>query len=656
MKKILAMLEQKPVVFSVILSIALHLFIEILARRSIFSTIAYIIANPFIAVYNCVIILFTLSIALYFSKKYSVFMIVCFLWMVLGVVNSVLIGLRGTPLSAVDFTILKSAYTLIKLYVSPPLLILFIILAIAAIAAIIFLFIRTPKRKPAYLKAVFLTILSAFSIFFISKSLITSESLTASANDLSKTYGKYGFACCFSYSLLGHGIDTPPSYSEDSINNILKDIDYSETYKLKNNPNIIMVQLESFFDPSYIDIKGFKFSEEPIPNFKNLKSSNTHGFLKVPSFGGGTANTEFEVLTQINIHTFGLGEYPYTTALKENVCESAAHNLKKNGYKSHAMHNHTATFYDRDIVYKNLGFDTFTPIEYMTDIERNKLGWAKDSILTKEILKALESTNEKDFVFAVSVQGHGQYPSEYDGELSVTVSGIEDPEIKTNLEYYLTQIHEMDMFIGDLTNKLSQYPEDTIVVFYGDHLPSLKLGEINNSELGYYPISCDRYSTEYVIWSNFGLEEKNEDLPAYKLSSKVLDMTGIRTGIITQLNLKKNLPADVYRSYTKMCAYDMLYGNGYINSLENLAPANMKMGTEDIEILGINVSGDDAYITGSGFTEYSSVWGDGKEYKTELISSSLLRIDADNLYKGMQISVKQKTESKILSSSNTIYY
>ncbi len=656
MKKTLAFLEKNPVTFSIILSLILNLFIEICARRSIFDTLAYIIENPVIFLYNSVIILSTLSLSLYFSKRYSVFTIVSFLWAALGIANCILIGMRGTPLSAVDFAILKDGINLIKLYLSIPLLIFLVLSVIAAITGIVFLFLRVPKIKPSYLKALFLTFLSAFFIFSTSESLLTSQAVAATEGDLFKIYKKYGFACCFSYTILGNGIDPPPTYSQQSINEMLKIIDYTENYNSGDTPNIIMVQLESFFDPSYLSVDEMTFSEEPVPNFKKLKEDYPHGFLKVPSFGGGTANTEFEVLTQLDIRAFGLGEYPYTTVLKENACETIAFNLKKNGYRTHALHNHTATFYDRNIVYENLGFDTFTSIEYMTDIEKNPLGWAKDKTLVPEIFKALSSTPEKDFIFAVSVQGHGQYPCEYEGSLKIKADGIDDPEIATNLNYYLSQIHEMDAFLKELTDKLSQHPEKTIVVFYGDHLPSLKLGEINNNKLGYYPISCDRYSTEYVIWSNFSMEEKDEDIKTYELSSKILDIADINTGILTQLNLKSDLLPDTYNAYTKMCSYDMLYGNKYITTLENLIPQKMQMGIFPVKIDEINISGNRAHIIGSGFTEYSHVYIGNNELDTEYISDSELLVDAKDIKENCEVLVKQKADSEILSESNSIVY
>ena len=68
------------------------------------------------------------------------------------------------------------------------------------------------------------------------------------------------------------------------------------------------------------------------------------------------------------------------------------------------IHNNTGTFYDRHLVFPNLGFDTFTSLEYMNHVEKNPLGWAKDTVLTTEILTTLFSTEQRDFIYAISVQ------------------------------------------------------------------------------------------------------------------------------------------------------------------------------------------------------------------------------------------------------------
>ena len=130
-----------------------------------------------------------------------------------------------------------------------------------------------------------------------------------------------------SNTLLNTGIDKPSNYSEDAILSIINDIEYasttndnyvslatnSDSITPKENPNIIMIQLESFFDPNLVKYLGF--SKNPIPNFTSLKENYSTGYLNVPSVGAGTANTEFEILSGMSLDFFGPGEYPYKTIL-----------------------------------------------------------------------------------------------------------------------------------------------------------------------------------------------------------------------------------------------------------------------------------------------------------------------------------------------------
>lgn len=227
----------------------------------------------------------------------------------------------------------------------------------------------------------------------------------------------------------------------------------------------------------------------------------------MPAIGAGTANSEFEVLTGFNVAYFGAGEYPYKTILGKQTIESMATQLKLNGYSTHAMHNHDGTFYDRYKVYKNMGFDTFTPMEYMYNLEHTQKNWEKDNVLTGEIMKTLDSTDGRDFIFTVSVQGHGRYPSELDEEnfdYPIRVAGTGDEALDTQWTYYCNQLHEMDQFIGDLVSKLKYLHEPVVLVMYGDHLPGF---DMTNDDI----VNGDMYQTEYIVWSNIsGFRQKRK--------------------------------------------------------------------------------------------------------------------------------------------------
>ena len=113
-----------------------------------------------------------------------------------------------------------------------------------------------------------------------------------------------------------------------------------------------------------------------------------------------------------------------------------------------------------------LGFDTFTSLEYMNGYEKNEKGWVKDTILTKYIKKALDSTPESDLVYTISVQGHSSYPRDalktYD--FPIKISGNLSDVDKNQLYYYANQIKETDDFIGDVMEMVDNSDEDTMVV------------------------------------------------------------------------------------------------------------------------------------------------------------------------------------------------
>ena len=117
----------------------------------------------------------------------------------------------------------------------------------------------------------------------------------------------------------------------------------------KSRPNILFLQLESFFDPTLVNY--LNISEDPIPTFRKLMKEYSSGYYKVPSVGAGTANTEFESITGMSMHYFGPGEYPYKSILRETTCESAPYVLKNLGYTTHAVHNNEANFYGRRVYF-----------------------------------------------------------------------------------------------------------------------------------------------------------------------------------------------------------------------------------------------------------------------------------------------------------------
>ena len=618
----------KHIAFYIIVPVILGLVIESLNRKSLIAGVEYMVGSPLLFCFNTLIILLTLSFALFFKREIFVFVSVSSVWLLFGIANYIILHFRVTPFSAVDFTLIKSAISVSGHYFS----MLNIAMVVVALCLIAFclacLYRKAPYHKHRNGKNIIVSFVSVavitIVIMFIKSSSTSVQALSTNYTNISEAYENYGFVYCFTNSLIDTGIAKPDNYSEEAVQAITQKLDDNKSTVYENGkPNIIFIQLESFFDVDYV--KGLKYKKDPLPVFHSLHENYTSGMLTVPTVGAGTVNTEFEVLTGIRQHDFGVCEYPYKTILKSVASESICHDLAKLGYKSHSVHNNDATFYGRNIVFSSLGFDTFTPMEYMNGITENDNGWANDDILVDEIIKTLNSTKGADFTFGITVQSHGKYDVAMDKEYPLEVSGA--PEgMEAQYTYYVNQIAEVDQMIGNLIDKLSERDEKTLLVLYGDHLPSL---DISTDELE----NGDLYQTQYVTWNNYGLDKKDKDLTSYQLYPYILGQAGIHEGIITKYHQQSDWQAAGYTEGLTMLSYDLLYGENYAyNGINPFNNSDLKMGTDKISVTDVEeipVVADDEktyLVTGTGFTPYAQVYFDGSHLDTEWIDSSHLKI------------------------------
>lgn len=652
---------------SILMSLLLNFVIECVSRHSIIEGISYLIGSPLVFLFNSSIILVTYSVLLLVRRKLFAFSFVSAVWLIAGIVNGIVLANRVTPFTANELILMDSVFSILGKYFSNLQIGLMFGAVILLIIAIIYGYLKTPKQKNKinYKKNIPLFAASILSFGLLTQVAIKTELVSTYFGNISFAYLDYGFPYCFSNSLMNTGISRPYNYSVDLVKEIYDDADalkvvdpfdylphYVDTENNVNlaasqKPNIILVQLESFFDPTYM--QDLTFSEDPVPNFRALKEEFSSGFLRVPSIGAGTANTEFEILTGMNLEYFGPGEYPYKTILKKTTTESVAYNLKDNGYVAHAIHNNKGTFYQRHEVFTRLGFDTFTPLEYMNVTEYTPNGWAKDTVLTQSIMDALNSTTEKDFIYTISVQGHGKYPSTpVEGHSDITISGFDDVSRLNSFEYYVNEINQMDDFIGELVDTLNQINEPTILVLFGDHLPTL---DITNEEIS----NGDTFQTEYVVWNNMNLSEYDQDIEAYQLTAEVLKQVGIRTGILNSYH-QAFKEEDDYLSNLEVLQYDMLYGNQYVLGETNpYEQTVLQMGVVPITIDDVYQDGSNVIIKGQNFNQSSQVLINNKGKDAQLIDTETLVVENYTLVHEDCIVVQQATVANHIFGETSPY-
>ena len=459
-------------------------------------------------------------------------------------------------------------------------------------------------------------------------------------------YEDYGLPYCFMASVFNTGINEPNDYNEETIAEISNDSEITKNETgLKENerPNIIFVQLESYFDVE--EAEFFTTSKDASPNLREMYKNYSSGYFKVPSVGAGTANTEFEVLTGMNLRYFGPGEYPYKTVLKEQQCESAASALSALGYGTHALHNNGGNFYSRAKVFDNIGFDSYTSKEFMNILQFTENGWAKDDILVQHIMESMDSTKQQDFVFCVSLQGHGDYPEEkVIDDPEITVEGIEDEATKNKWEYYVNQVYEMDQFAGNLIKAVEERNEPTVVVFYGDHLPTmgLKAEDLKSRYL---------YNTNYVIWDNIGLKKEDRNIPAYQIMSDVFERLDIHSGTVFNYHQERRQTKN-YLEDLELLQYDILYGKQYVYGGEKMPveEPHMVMGIRDVSLTDVVDHLDEGCsLYGENFTKSSKVFVNGTKQKSTFLNNTRIDLPEMKLSDGDEIMIVQ------MGSSNTVF-
>lgn len=620
-----------PLVLNAVIAIIMNIYIETVSRHSLIESTRFFIENPWIFVLNTVIIFATYGITLLFRRKTVWYIVITALWFAIGTINAIVLLNRLTPFNIKDLANLEEAKAIATNYLSAPLLVVVIIAAVALIAGLVLLVVMGPKGpKIDYRKALLNFALVIVLLFTTWNGAVKLNVVSTYFENLPYAYRDYGVPYCFTSTWLMTGIDKPEDYSEEMIQQdifVNGELGEDGTYQIEakdiddQHPNILFLQLESFIDPTILE--GFEYNQDPTPNFRALMKEYSSGMMTVPSVGAGTANVEFEAMTGISVRFFGPGEYPYKSVMLERTCETIPYDLKNIGYSTHAIHNHRGAFYGRNEVFKNMGFDTFTSLEYMQNVEKTAKNWAKDNLLTQHIVDAMKSTETKDYVYTISVQGHGKYPEEEVLENPpIKVTKCPEDENMWQYEYYVNQLHEMDIFVKDLVDTLAEFDEDVVLVVYGDHLPALEVDDDNVT-------TGDMYMTQYFIWDNIGMEKEDANLSTFEVGSELLDRLGIHEGLITTYQQKYKGTSN-YLEKLEALAYDLLYGEYYIYGGETpFEPTDMKMGIYDIKIDEVIQIGEMYYIKGQNFTEYSKVSLDGKPLNTIFLGPTLLGLKED---------------------------
>ncbi|SDB59872.1 LTA synthase family protein [Butyrivibrio sp. INlla16] len=366
------------------------------------------------------------------------------------------------------------------------------------------------NKKKALLKRL-ITLAIGIVLIIVGINTKTFKGLSSFAWDLVllKSFHEEGMVTTFLKSAVNSGVKRPEGYSSELINDYLSEYKSSTAIdeKAVQPTNIIMVMNEAFSD---LRVVGMDESIDVMPFIDSLKENTIKGELSVGVFGGGTCNTEFEGLTGNTLAFLGAGAYPYTENVTDSMFSLASY-FKNMGYSTDAFHVNEPQNWNRNMVYPNLGFDSFHSIkDFESYGEITSLHDLPADITDYRYMEAIDNENSAHprFLFDVTMQNHSGYERWLDVEKAETVAENGN-DLYVDTQVYLSLIKASDDAVKQLVETYKDSEEPTMIIFFGDHQPGLP-GAAMDEIYTNVQSQLDLYRSKFFIWTNYDTEEQSD--------------------------------------------------------------------------------------------------------------------------------------------------
>lgn len=492
-------------------------------------------------------------------------------YLILYTVHRTKVIYRNAPFRVSDISLGLEAATMSKNSYFPDKYSIFIFVIVLVLVMTVTKFFMDDKlRIKDRIISIFSVVIACgllFNFVYSKDAIYNSLPLNGNTYNLIDHFNSKGFNYTFLFNLKKSFVRAPDGYDKKEMEKRDKVSHGEEISVIKYNerPNIIWIMGEAFTDLSENQHFSFSKGNDPNYNFKKLKENSIiHGRIVTPSFGGGTGDTEFDVLTGTLTVDCAPDESFSFNAIKRDI-KSMPNLLKTIGYKTYGFHPGYAWFYGRQDVYPKIGLDDNY---FYEDIEKPDMkgGYVSEKqfseIYRERFLEKAKNSDEPILSYAVDIQNHGPYFYDKYGEnlpYSCDVNLTE--EAANNFGSYFLGVKDMDIMIGEVYDMMMNFDEPTIMVFYGDHLPGLGNEPSAFDEIGINLSHDDLakeiefYSTPYVVVANErGREFLNREnvevrdgnaISANYLSSIILDMLGynkVDNFFMYNSELRKELP------------------------------------------------------------------------------------------------------------------
>lgn len=465
-----------------------------------------------------ILLLFFLTRKLFFSVSCSAVLFIFF-----AVTDRVKVIMRQEPLLPTDLTLVKETVAILKTFPVYQLVLIGLLL-VAFVVLLVLSFKKSRKTDLPVIPRVIglvLVIACAFGanqFIYADKGRYDAYPTVDNPYFQVNQYNTKGMIYSFLHQYNITKMTAPEGYDANYFAELENTTQWAPPVN-QEYPHIIMIMGEAFSDLSenpHLDFTGYR---DPLQNFKAICNSDNaySGHIAIANFGGGTSNSEYDVLTGCATRYLDnpLPSYNFIHGDFDGIPRQ----LQKVGYETLSIHPGYAWFYNRQNVYPDLGFETCYFLEDSFDLETQGYGGYINEVVTMDkIIDTLDThIQEKDsplFSFTVTIQNHGPYEKHY-GTLPANFStDVPLDETQTDLlTQYFTGVIDADEQIGRLKEYAENSEEPIVLVYFGDHLPGFSNG-MEFFDLLDYPIDANGtpeeqlavYETPYFIWQNDSAE------------------------------------------------------------------------------------------------------------------------------------------------------
>ncbi|OMP67681.1 LTA synthase family protein [Domibacillus epiphyticus] len=234
-----------------------------------------------------------------------------------------------------------------------------------------------------------------------------------------------------------------------------------ELFGIAKGKNLIMVSVES----TQAFVLNNEVNGQEITPFLNDFAKESLNFTNFYHQTGQGKTSDAEFLTENSIYPLSRGAVFFTHS--GNEFTSMAEKLAENGYYSNAMHANNKSFWNRDIMYKSLGYERFYEVSDYNVTEDNSVNWGmKDVPFFEQSVGLMKDMPQPFYSKMITLTNH--HPFYYDEEDKMI------DEYNSNsgtLNRYFVTVRYTDeslkRFVEEL--KASGLYEDSVIVLYGDH-------------------------------------------------------------------------------------------------------------------------------------------------------------------------------------------